>query len=344
MSHEADKLESNAQAALRGVLTFSDLEKARVEFLGRSGHIAKRASQLGKLPEGERKSFGVAMNHAKQALEKLFAKKEQELLAAQDAELALVESIDVTEPPLPQLRAGHYHPLSIIEKELADVFTSMGFMVQDGPELESDYFNFEALNIPPDHPARDIQDTFYIKGHPDWVMRTHTSPVQIRAMQEYGAPLRTVVIGRVFRHEATDASHEHTFNQIEGLVVDRGISLAHLKGTLLVMLKKILGERVNIRLRPSYFPFVEPGVEIDVSCTICGGSGCRTCKFGGWIELLGAGMVHPHVLRAGGVDPAEYTGFAFGTGIERLTMLRYGIEDIRHFNESDLRFIEQFKS
>jgi phenylalanyl-tRNA synthetase alpha chain len=218
----------------------------------------------------------------------------------------------------------------------------MGFMVLDGPELESDYYNFEALNIPPDHPARDIQDTFYIKDHPDWVMRTHTSPVQIRTMQEYGAPMRAVVIGRVYRSEATDASHEHTFNQIEGLVIDEGISLAHLKGTLLTMLRAILGQDVEIRLRPSYFPFTEPSVEIDVSCTICKGALCRACKHSGWIELLGAGMVHPNVLREGGINTKKYTGFAFGTGIERLTMLRYGIEDIRHFNESDLRFITQF--
>lgn len=333
---------NEARAALRGVSSFADLEKARVEFLGRSGAVAMLMRDITKQDESRRKTFGAAVNHIKVDVEKLFADKERALGEKENEKLADDEAIDVTAPALPLRERGHYHPITLVEQELADVFMSMGFMVQDGPELESDYYNFEALNIPPGHPARDIQDTFYIKGHSDWVMRTHTSPVQVRAMQQYGAPLRTVVIGRVFRHEATDASHEHTFRQIEGLVIDEGITLAHLKGTLLVMLKKILGAEVKIRLRPSYFPFVEPGVEIDVSCTMCTGTGCRACKQNGWMELLGAGMVHPNVLRAGGVDPKKYTGFAFGTGIERLVMLKYGIEDIRHFNESDLRFIEQF--
>jgi len=342
MSQDRDRVVNEARAALRGISSFADLEKARVEFLGRSGVIAMLMRDITKQDGAQRKTFGAAVNRIKVDVEKLFADKERALGEAANEKLADNEAIDVTAPALPRHESGHYHPITLVEQELTDVFTSMGFMVLDGPELESDYYNFEALNIPPGHPARDIQDTFYIKGHPDWVMRTHTSPVQVRAMQQYGAPLRTVVIGRVFRHEATDASHEHTFRQIEGLVIDEGISLAHLKGTLLVMLKKILGAEVKIRLRPSYFPFVEPGVEIDVSCTMCTGAGCRACKQNGWMELLGAGMVHPRVLETGGIDPKKYTGFAFGTGIERLAMLKYGIEDIRHFNESDVRFIEQF--
>mgnify|MGYP001568440572 FL=1 len=342
-----DALLQDARRAIRGVVSFEALEKARVEFLGRNGRIAGAMKKIGGLGEAQRRAAGVALNAVKTSIEKAFETKQKELIASQNTQLAKDEAVDVTQPGLrpagqPATRIGHFHPITHVMRDLERVFTSMGFMVLDGPELESDYYNFEALNIPPDHPARDIQDTFYINGHPDWVMRTHTSPVQIRAMQRYGAPLRAVALGRVFRHEATDASHEHTFHQIEGLVVGEGISLAHLKGTLLLMLKEILGSQVQIRLRPSYFPFVEPGVEIDVSCTICGGAGCRACKQNGWMELLGAGMVHPRVLEAGGVDAKRYTGFAFGTGIERLTMLRYGIEDIRHFHESELRFIEQF--
>ncbi|MEK7102453.1 MAG: phenylalanine--tRNA ligase subunit alpha [Patescibacteria group bacterium] len=327
----------------REVRSLVDLEKYRIEFLGRGGRVAGLTLAVGSFEDKiVRKKLGMAVNRVKQSAKELYDNKKRELSMVQDTLSAPEEILDVTQPALPPTRAGHYHPITIVERELADVFTSMGFMVLDGPELESDYYNFEALNIPPDHPARDIQDTFYIKGHPDWVMRTQTSNMQVRAMREYGAPLRVAVIGRVFRHEATDASHEHTFHQIEGLVVDEGISLAHLKGALLVMLKEILGAEIKIRLRPSYFPFVEPGVEIDVSCTLCKGAGCRTCKQTGWMELLGAGMVHPRVLEAGGVDPKRYTGFAFGTGIERLTMLKYGIEDIRHFYASELRFIEQF--
>lgn len=333
----------DTNSALRRVHSFKELERLRIEWLGRRNRVAGLMLMVGaRDDEAERKQLGLAANHAKQEIEKLFAAKEKELIAAQDTQMVKEEAIDVTQPALPQTRAGHYHPITQVMRDLEHVFTSMGFMVLDGPELESDYYNFEALNIPLDHPARDIQDTFYIKNHPDWVMRTHTSPMQIRAMQQYGAPLRTVVIGRVFRHEATDASHEHTFHQIEGLVIDEGISLAHLKGALLVMLKEILGAEVRIRLRPSYFPFVEPGVEIDVSCTLCKGAGCRACKQNGWMELLGAGMVHPRVLEAGGIDPKRYTGFAFGIGIERLVMLKYGIEDIRHFHTSELRFVEQF--
>lgn len=342
MGEHHDELLQDARRAVRGVVSFEALEKARVEFLGRNGRLAAAMKTLSGLSEDERRKAGAALNKTKEELEALVLAKEKELVAVQDTQMVKDETIDVTQPALPPTRVGHYHPITQVMRDLERVFTSMGFMVLDGPELESDYYNFEALNIPPDHPARDIQDTFYIKNHPDWVMRTQTSNMQVRAMREYGAPLRVAAIGRVFRHEATDASHEHTFHQIEGLVIDEGISLAHLKGTLLVMLKEILGAEVQIRLRPSYFPFVEPGVEIDVSCTMCTGAGCRACKQNGWMELLGAGMVHPRVLEAGGVDPKRYTGFAFGTGIERLVMLKYGIEDIRHFHASELRFIEQF--
>ena len=337
-----EKVLKQAKNALKSVSSFDDLEDARVAILGRKGALAGAMAGIKDVPPEKRKIFGQEMNALKSEVEKLFAQKEKDLLEVRDAQLASDEAIDITAPALPVTRRGHQHPLTQTMDELESVFSSMGFMVLEGPELESDYYNFETLNIPKDHPARDIQDTFYIKDHPDWVMRTHTSPMQVRTMQEHGAPLRTVIIGRVFRNEATDASHEHTFHQIEGLVVDKGISLAHLKGTLLTMLQTLLGKEVKIRLRPSYFPFTEPSVEIDVSCTICDAAGCSACKKQGWIELLGAGMVHPNVLQAGGVDPEEYTGFAFGTGIERLAMLKYGIEDIRHFHQSRLSFIQQF--
>lgn len=337
-----DKVLKQAKNALKSVSSFDDLEDAKVAILGRKGLLSGAMAGIKDVPAEKRGVFGKEMNALKLEVEKLFKQKENDLLVARDQKLAVDEALDISAPALPLKSRGHRHPLTQTMDELDAVFTSMGFMVHEGPELESDYYNFEALNIPADHPARDIQDTFYIKGHRDWVMRTHTSPMQVRAMQEHGAPLRTVIIGRVFRNEATDASHEHTFHQIEGLVVDKGISLAHLKGTLLTMLQTLLGKEVKIRLRPSYFPFTEPSVEIDVSCTLCDAAGCRACKKQGWIELLGAGMVHPNVLKAGGIDPQEYTGFAFGTGIERLAMLKYGIEDIRHFHQSRLSFIEQF--
>jgi phenylalanyl-tRNA synthetase alpha chain len=218
----------------------------------------------------------------------------------------------------------------------------MGFVVLDGPELESDYYNFTAVNIPPDHPARDMQDTFYIKGHPDWVMRTHTSPMQARALQKYGAPLRMVVPGRCFRNEATDVRHEHTFYQLEGMVIDEGITFGHMKGILETVAKHLYGKNTEVRLRPKFYPFVEPGVNGEVTCFLCKGNGCRLCKNTGWLEIFGAGMTHPNVIREGGLDPKKYQGFAFGFGLTRLVMLKYGIEDIRHLQGGDLRFLKQF--
>jgi phenylalanyl-tRNA synthetase alpha chain len=223
----------------------------------------------------------------------------------------------------------------------------MGFTIEDGPEAESDYYNFEGLNFPKDHPARDMQDTFFVKQEPDLkhgplVLRTHTSPVQVRTMEKYGAPLRIIVPGRVFRNEATDARHEHTFNQVEGMLIDKDISLAHLKGVMQEFLTRLFGREMKVRFRPGYFPFVEPGIELDMSCTLCGEKGCRVCKYTGWLEFMGAGMVHPNVLKAGGIDPKAYQGWAFGFGLTRLIMMRYGIDDIRLLTGGDLRFLEQF--
>jgi phenylalanyl-tRNA synthetase alpha chain len=237
---------------------------------------------------------------------------------------------------------GHLHPVTQIIREITDSFIVMGFEVADGPEVESEHYNFDALNVPKDHPARDMQDTFWVKGVPQTVLRTHTSPVQVRYMESHKPPFKIIVPGKVYRYEATDATHETQFHQVEGLVVGKGISLAHLKHTLDVFFKSLYGEGVAIRLRPSYFPFVEPGVEIDMSRVKCGGRGCPMCKQTGWIEVMGAGMVHPNVLRAGGVDPEQYQGFAFGAGVDRLAMIRYGIDDVRFLYTGDLRLVNQF--
>ncbi len=249
--------------------------------------------------------------------------------------------------PGKEIKQGHLHPITQIQNEIEDLFISMGFMILDGPELESDYYNFEALNIPKDHPARDIQDTFYAyekgaKNRYNLVMRTQTSSVQVRAMQKYGAPLRCIVPGRVFRAEAIDASHEHTFYQVEGLMVDKDISICHLIAVLKELLKEVFKKEMDIRIRPGHFPFVEPGLEVDIKCVICEGKGCSVCKNSGWVELLPAGMVHSRVLKAGGIDPKRYSGFAFGLGLTRLVMMRYGIDNIRLFLGNDLRFLGQF--
>ncbi len=237
---------------------------------------------------------------------------------------------------------GHLHPLTQVIREITDAFVGMGFEVVDGPEVESEYYNFDALNVPKDHPARDMQDTFWVKGVPQTVLRTHTSPVQIRYMESHKAPFKIIVPGKVFRYEATDATHEVQFHQIEGLVVGEDITLAHLKHTLYEFFKRLYGDKVEIRLRPSYFPFVEPGFEIDVSCVKCNGGGCNICKQTGFLEVLGGGMVHPNVLQAGGIDPRKYRAFAFGGGVDRLVMLKYGIDDIRLLYSGDLRLVNQF--
>ena len=237
---------------------------------------------------------------------------------------------------------GHLHPLTIIAREFSKIFIELGFDIIDGPELESEHYNFDMLNFPKDHPARDMQDTFWIKDKPGFVMRTHTSNTQVRHLEKYGAPARIVSIGKVFRAEATDATHEAQFFQAEGLVVGEDISVANMKWALENIFKKLLGEKTAIRLRPSFFPFVEPGFEVDVTCFKCGGGGCNICKSTGWIEAFGAGMVHPAVLKNGGVDPLKFQGFAFGGGLDRVVMLKYGVDDIRHLYSGDLRFVNQF--
>jgi len=340
-----DKLQKLNQEALNQLNKIKDIKafyNLETKYLGRKGKLTKMLRNLAVLSEKERRNVGQTANAVKNELLARF--KEVKNIIQDKGRVD--SSIDVTLPGK-KIKQGHLHPITQIRYELEDLFTSMGFMALDGPELESDYYNFEALNIPHHHPARDIQDTFYIeqknkKGEYDLLMRTHTSPMQVRAMQKYGAPLKCVVPGRVFRHEATDACHETTFYQLEGLMIDKDITFTNLISVMQEMLVNIFSKDIKTRVRPGYFPFVEPGLEVDMSCTICGGQGCPGCKNSGWLEMAGSGMVHPKVLQHGGIDPKQYSGFAFGFGLNRLVMMRYGIDDIRLFNSGDLRFLEQF--
>lgn len=329
-----------ARTALAGVAGDEELAELRTALLGRKGTVTLLLRRIGALPAAERGPFGKLCNERKRELDAAFDARAEELGARR---LEAGRDFDPTTPGV-RPRIGHRHPVLELRREIEDIFLSMGFLVLDGPEVETEYYNFEALNIPEHHPARDAQDTFWIETgrEASWVMRTHTSPMQVRAMERFGVPLRTIVPGRVYRNETLDATHEATFHQVEGLVVDRGISVGHLKGVMSAFLGRLFGRETRVRLRPHYFPFVEPGFELDLECAFCGGAGCRICKQTGFIEMLGCGMVHPAVLVAGGADPEEFSGFAFGVGIERLAMMRDSIEDIRHFHSGDLRFLEQF--
>lgn len=348
MEAKLKKLREHALGAIDGATDSAALEAVENKFLGRkAGELTELLKGLKDLSPEEKKTVGPLANEVKNAVENALAEKKKTLANSQWARELESERLDVTAPSLPAREGGHLHPNTIVQRDLERFYTSMGFMVLDGPELESDYYNFTALNIPPDHPARDMQDTFYIKGHDagsdsPWVMRTQTSSVQVRAMQKYGAPLRVVVPGRCFRNEATDVRHEHTFYQLEGFVVDRDISVGHMKGVLEATARFLYGPDTQVRMRPKYYPFVEPGVNGEVTCFLCHGKGCRVCKDTGWLEILGAGLIHPNVLREGDIDPEKYSGFAFGFGLTRLVMLKYGIEDIRHLQSGDLRFLKQF--
>lgn len=334
---------AEALAAINAAQDDAALEALRIEYLGKKGKVRAFFQEMGKLPADQKAAAGQVVNEARQAIEDSLQARKQAFKASQFADLDQKEWLDVTAPGLRQTRGtgrGRLHPLTQIQYEVEDIFRSMGFTVFDGPELEDDFHNFQALNIPADHPARDMQDTFWLKN--GRLLRTHTSSVQIRAMQSHQPPLRGISPGRVFRYEATDASHENTFYQVEGLMVDKDISVANLIYVMKVLLREIFQKDVKVRLRPGFFPFVEPGFELDISCLICGGDGCAVCKHEGWVELLPCGAVHPNVLKACNIDPNEYTGFAFGMGLNRLVMMRYGIDDIRHFQSGNLEFLEQF--
>jgi len=344
MKDELGKLHKEAEQMIRAAEDLASLEKIEVEFLGRKdGKLNNILKGLKDLSPEEKKAIGQSANELKEKLVSELAEKRRELEQKKIAQEIETDKIDLSLPVSPKL--GSIHPSAQIQYELEDIFSYMGFIILDGPELESDYYNFEALNIPEHHPARDMQDTFYVKtkkGDPKQVLRTHTSPMQVRAMQKYGAPLRAVGPGRVFRYEALDASHDNTFYQLEGIMVDKNLSITNLIAVMKTLLKGIFKKDVKVRLRPGFFPFVEPGFELDINCLICGGRGCPVCKQSGWVELLPCGMIHPNVLKAGNIDPNEYSGFAFGLGLTRLVMMRYGIDDIRLLNSGDLRFLKQF--
>ncbi len=343
MREQLEKIKKDFFKDLEQVKDTLQLEELEQRFFSRrSGEITRVLKNLKDLSGEAKKEFGKLANEIKKELEQTFFEKKAELEQTKSANLVETEWLDVTQPKLPKKESGHLHPMTIVHNELEDIFTSMGFMILDGPELESDYYNFEALNIPKTSPARDSQDTFFIKDHYDWVMRTQTSPVQIRAMQKYGAPLRAIVPGRCFRNEATDASHEHTFYQLEGLLVNKEISIANLIGVMKELLEGVLKRAVEIRLRPGHFDFVEPGFELDMKCLVCEGQGCGACGHSGWVETLPCGLVHSEVIKAGGLDPKEWTGFAFGLGSMRLAMQKFGIEDIRYLHSGNLNFLKQF--
>jgi len=329
---------SEARAAIGGAASSSELEAVRVKYLGRSGALTQILKSLGTLPAEERPLVGAAANETKRALEAVLDVRLGEMLESERRRQRERARPDLTLPGRRPPRGG-LHPLTRVRDEIVAVFMGLGFSVAEGPQIETDFYNFEALNIPRDHPARDMQDTFYLS--PETLLRTHTPPVQIRTMRAQKPPVRIIVPGVVYRRDA-DITHSPMFHQVEGLAVDTRVTMADLKGTLDLFARELFGARSKIRFRPSFFPFTEPSAEVDVLCFLCGGDGCRVCKQSGWLEILGSGMVHPQVLRNVGYDPEAVTGWAFGMGIERIAMLKYGVDDIRLFFENDLRFLQQF--
>ena len=317
----------------------ADLEQIRVQYLGKKGELTAVLRGMGKLTPEERPIIGQLANEVRACIEDEIAKKSEELGKKKLEEKLKNERLDVTMPGK-ATEAGHVHPLTKVQRELEDIFIGMGFSIVEGPEVEYDYYNFQALNIPENHPARDTQDTFYITDN--ILLRSQTSPVQVRTMEKQQPPIRIISPGRVYRSDAVDATHSPLFHQLEGLVVDKGITMGDLKGMLEMFAKKFFGDDTKIRFRPHHFPFTEPSAEVDISCFVCGGKGCRLCKGEGWIEILGAGMVHPNVLRNCNIDPEVYSGFAFGVGIERIVMRKYNIDDMRLLYENDMRFLSQF--
>ena len=339
LDHEISELASKAKARIAAARSAQEMEPIRVEVLGRKGALAQISREMGKLPPEERARVGKLLNAAKQALEEALEAGKKRFDEAALQEKLDAEWVDLT-LPVPGSRPGSLHPVTQMQTEIEDLFVSLGFMVLDGPEVETEYHNFDALNIPEEHPARDTQDTFWLSG--GHLLRTHTSPVQVRGMERYQPPLRMIAPGRVFRNESVDASHEHTFYQLEGMMIDRDVSVAHLLYFMKTLLGQVFRREVTVRLRPGFFPFVEPGFELDIRCLICGGSGCPVCKQSGWVELLPCGLVNPNVLRISGIDSEKWNGFAFGLGLTRLVMMRYAIDDIRLLQSGDLRFLEQF--
>lgn len=335
------QLEEEALHEIKAAQDMEALKELRVRYLGKKGALTALLRRMGELDPEQRPAAGRKANNLRKKIEELLGYKEEELREAAAAARLEEERIDVTLPGAP-FKLGRKHPLTLVLEEITAIFTGLGFQVARGPEIESEYYNFEALNLPADHPARDMQDSFYFT--PQILLRTHTSPVQVRTMELTAPrlPVRIIAPGKVYRRD-DDATHSPMFHQVEGLAVDRGVTFADLKGTLLLFAREMFGPEQRIRLRPSFFPFTEPSAEVDIACIICGGEGCRTCGHSGWLEILGCGMVHPRVLEVSGYDPEDVTGFAFGMGVERIAMLKYGIDDIRLLFSNDLRFLRQFR-
>ena len=340
MQAQLNKILEEAKEQLQQAASVSDVDEIRVKLLGKKGKLTEILRGMGKLSPEERKTTGQMANSVRSEIEGLLERRFADMKAAAKEAKFKLEKIDVTEPGK-EVTLGVKHPLTITIEEISKVFMSMGFSIAEGPEVETVFNNFDALNAGPDHPSRDMSDTLYITE--DILLRTQTSPVQVRTLMKTKPPIKVISPGRCFRCDTPDATHSPMFHQIEGLVVDEGITMADLKGTLDSFAKQLFGTETRTKFRPHHFPFTEPSAEMDVSCFKCGGKGCRVCKGSGWIEVLGCGMVHPHVLKVGGLDTEKYTGFAFGMGVERAAMLKYGVDDIRLFYENDMRFINQFK-
>lgn len=320
--------------------TLADIEEFRLKYISKKGSLSQLFDELKAIPAEQKKEAGQLLNNLKKLAESKFSELQQVL---ENSGQTNAFNGDLTLPNIPN-KIGGQHPLSLTRYRIIEIFERLGFNVEDGPEVEDDWHNFTALNFPENHPAREMQDTFFVEKNPDVLLRTHTSNVQIRLMKNRKPPFRAIMPGRVYRNEAISARAHCFFHQVEGLYVDKNVGFADLKQTLYHFAKEMFGKETKLRLRPSFFPFTEPSAEIDISCLICHGKGCNVCKYSGWVEIAGSGMVHPNVLRNCGIDPEEYTGFAFGMGIERITMLRYSINDLRLFSENDLRFLKQFKS
>ena len=339
MKEKIEEIKKQSIKEIESCTTQKELNELKVKYLGKKGELTTVLRGMGALAPEERPIIGSLVNQVRDKLNELFTEKEENFKKKELEKRLLTEKIDITEPSK-KIELGSLHPITQIIKEVEEIFLGMGYKIADGPEVEKAIYNFDKLNTPPDHPARDIQDTFYITD--DVVLRSQTSPVQARVMENQEPPIKIICPGAVYRSDSVDATHSPVFHQIEGLVVDKNISMTDLKGTLEMFAKKCLGENTKIRFRPHHFPFTEPSAEADVSCFVCGGKGCRVCKGEGWIELLGCGMVHPNVFKNCGIDPDVYTGFAFGFGVERIAMAKFGIEDMRLLYENDVRFLKQF--
>jgi phenylalanyl-tRNA synthetase alpha chain len=338
MKEKIDNIKADAQRVIESAASTAALNDARVRYLGKNGELTALMKELGSVPKEEKPAIGKLLNDVRVFIEGALAEKTAVTAQKEKTARLKEEAIDVTMPAA-AFKSGTLHPLTLVKNQIIDIFLGMGFAVEEGPEIESDYYNFQLLNMPKDHPARDMQDTFYVNEN--FVLRTHTSPMQARIMTSEEPPIRVIIPGKVYRSD-DDASHSPIFNQIEGLAVDKHITMGDLQGCLQAFAEKLFSKDTKVRLRPSYFPFTEPSVEVDVTCSVCGGKGCRVCKGTGWVEILGAGIVNPAVLDMCGINSEEYSGFAFGLGIERIAMIKYGIPNIKLFYENDARFLNQF--